>query len=84
MMRVAATTSILTRKDTIIVASVAAIFGHRHPKEYEGTFLELAKDTNNKRKNIFYNLIRLNYQRKDSLSPGSFTVKGDVIEIAPS
>ena len=84
MMRVAATTSVLTRNDTIVVASVAAIFGHRHPEEYKGTFFELAKDTHAKRKDIFYNLIKLNYQRKDELSPGSFTVKGDVIEIAPS
>lgn len=84
MMRVSATTSLLTRKDTIVVASVAAIFGHRHPKEYEGTFFEITKDTKNKRKDILYKLVQLAYTRKESPSPGSFTVKGDIIEISPS
>ena len=84
MMRVSATTSLLTRKDTIVVASVAAIFGHRNPLEYKDMFYEISKDTTITRKDILYNLVKLAYERKDDLSPGNFIVRGDVIEIAPS
>lgn len=84
MMRVSATTSLLTRKDTIVVASVAAIFGHRNPLEYKDMFYELSNDTNLNRKDILYNLVKLAYERKDDLSPGNFVVRGDIIEISPS
>ncbi len=84
MMRVSATTSLLTREDTIVVASVAAIFGHRNPLEYKDMFYEFSKDTKIERKNILYNLIKLAYERKDDLAPGNFVVRGDIIEIAPS
>ncbi|NQX83351.1 MAG: excinuclease ABC subunit UvrB [Mycoplasmataceae bacterium] len=84
MMRTSATTSLITNDDVIVVASVAAIFGHRNPIEYGDSFTKIKIGQKIKRKIFLYELVQMAYERKDDLFPGSFTTKGDVIEISPS
>lgn len=84
MMRTSATTSLVTNDDVIVVASVAAIYGHRNPLEYGETFEKIKVGQIIKRKELLYKLISLAYERGDDLLPGYFKAKGDVIEIVPS
>lgn len=84
MMRTSATTSLVTNSDVIVVASVAAIYGHRNPLEYGDTFYKVKVGTQIKRKELLFQLVSLAYQRGDDLLPGNFKAKGDVIEVVPS
>lgn len=84
-MRHAATQSLLTRKDVIIVASVSCIYGLGSPKAYlEGssTFMVGQKIS---RQNLLLELDTMNYKRDNlDFNRGSYRVKGDTIEIHPS
>jgi excinuclease ABC subunit B len=83
MMRTSAINSILERRDTIIVASVAAIYGLTDPKEYQRLAFYLKVGETIDRKQLFRRLIDAQYQRNNlDLPPGQFRVRGDVIEIA--
>ncbi len=84
MMRTSATTSLLTNDDVIVVASVAAIFGHRNPIEYGDVFTKFTKGQQIKRKDLLHELVQLAYKRGDDALPGYFKAKGDVIEVCPS
>ncbi len=84
MMRTSATTSLVTNSDVIVVASVAAIYGHRNPIEYGETFMNIKVGQVIKRKELLHQLVSLAYQRGDDLLPGHFKAKGDVIEVVPS
>ncbi|BDU67672.1 MAG: UvrABC system protein B [Candidatus Tyloplasma litorale] len=84
MMRTSATTSLITNDDVIVVASVAAIFGHRHPSEYGEQFKRVEKGQKIQRKELLHWLVSLSYERGDELLPGKFKAKGDVIEVNPS
>jgi excinuclease ABC subunit B len=83
MLRTSAINAVLERRDTIIVASVAAIYGLTDPKEYRSlAFYVKVGDTIN-RKEFFRKLIDAQYQRNNlDLPAGQFRVRGDVIEIA--
>lgn len=85
MMRTAAMNSILSRHDTIVVASVAAIYGLSDPNEYKGLIFEIRKGEEIDRKALFAHLIEAQYTRNNlELKPGTFRVHGDVIDIAPA
>ncbi len=84
MMRVSATTSLVTSKDVIVVASVAAIYGHRSPQEYGATFTTFKKGQKISRKELLHELVQMAYGRSDDAIPGNFVARGDVIEITPS
>lgn len=84
MMRISATTSLVTNDDVIVVASVAAIYGHRAPEEYGQTFVTFKKGQRIKRKELLHELVQMAYDRSDDVFPGKFKAKGDVIEVAPS
>ena len=84
-MRLAATSSVLSRSDTIIVASVSCIYGLGNPENYMGFRFSLEKGEEIGRKNILHKLISSQYERNDmDLSPGKFRVKGDTIDFIPS
>ena len=84
-MRMSTLNSLLTRKDTIVVASVAAIYGQLSPKEYIASFLNVSIGDEVKREDLLFALVRMNYNRNDlEISCGIFRAKGDVIEIGPS
>lgn len=85
MMRLSATNALSTRGDTIVVASVAAIFAAQDPHEYAESFLELAVNTKVTREELLRFLVNAGYKRNDyELEAGQFTAKGNVIKIAPA
>jgi excinuclease ABC subunit B len=84
-LRHAATSSLMTRRDVIIVASVSAIYGLGSPTEYKErlVFLQVGEETD--RDLMLRKLIDIQYVRNDTLlGRGRFRVKGDVIEIQPA
>ncbi len=84
IMRSSAINSILERRDTIIVASVASIYGLTDPAEYRSLVFFLHKGEEIDRKELIERLVNAQYIRNNlDLGPGSFRVNGDVIEIAP-
>jgi excinuclease ABC subunit B len=84
-MRMASLNALTMRKDSIVVASVAAIYGSINPAEYKSAFYNIEVGLVVKRNTFFINLIKRHYKRNNiDLPSGSFSVKGDVIEIAPA
>ncbi|MFA5481664.1 MAG: excinuclease ABC subunit UvrB [Bacilli bacterium] len=84
MLRTSAINSILERPDTIIVASVASIYGLTDPDEYRNLVFELRVGETIDRRALFHKLIDSQYTRNNmDLVPGSFRVKGDIIQIVP-
>jgi excinuclease ABC subunit B len=84
MMRTAAINSVLDRRDTIVVASVAAIYGLTDPDEYRELIFTLRQNEKVDLKKLFHRLIEAQYERNAyELKPGTFRVRGDVIEIMP-
>jgi excinuclease ABC subunit B len=84
-LRHAATSNLLTRRDTVIVASVSCIYGLGSPEEYEKrvVFLTVGEETD--RDVMLRKLIDIQYVRNDTLlGRGRFRVKGDVFEIQPA
>lgn len=84
MLRTSAINSILERRDTIIVGSVASIYGLTDPDEYRNLVFDIRVGEEIDRKAFFARLIDAQYERNNlDLKPGSFRVRGDVIEICP-
>ncbi len=84
MLRTSAVNSILERNDTIVVASVAAIYALSDPEEYRGLVFEIRVGETLDRKRLFSRLVEAQFRRDNGdLPPGSFRVRGDVIDIAP-
>lgn len=84
MLRMAAVNSILERRDTIIIASVACIYGASNPEQYRDMFFSLHVGDVIDRKKLMQRLVAQQYTRNDmDLSRGTFRARGDVIEIAP-
>ncbi|MGI6713930.1 MAG: excinuclease ABC subunit UvrB [Bacilli bacterium] len=85
MLRTSAINSILERRDTIVVASVASIYGLTDPDEYRRLVFEIRVGEEIDRKKLFTRLINAQYRRNNmSLTAGDFRVRGDVIEIVPA
>ena len=83
-MRMSTLNSLLTSRDTIVVASVAAIYGANRPEEYEEAFLTLELNQAIKRQDLFVKLVQQQYKRSPIVNEsGQFSVKGDVVEIVP-
>ncbi len=83
MMRRSAQNSLLTRKDTIVVASVAAIYGLDDPNMYKKSFFVLKNNQEISRNKIIKLLVKNGYLRNNTiLESGYFIVKGDNIKIA--
>ena len=84
-LRHSATSALLTRRDTIVVASVSAIYGLGSPEEYETQLLVLNQGTEHDQRSILRRLVDLQYERNDmNLARGRFRVRGDTIEIHPA
>jgi excinuclease ABC subunit B len=83
-LRHAATSALLSRKDTIIVASVSCIYGLGSPEEYENVVLELKTGDTVKREEIINSLVNVYFTRSDILSRGRFRAKGGTIDIMPT
>jgi excinuclease ABC subunit B len=84
-LRLAATTNILTRKDTIIIASVSCIYNIGSPKEYGSFILELARGIKITREQIIERLVQLQYERNDyGFHRSTFRVRGETIDVFPA
>lgn len=84
MLRSAAMNSLIERRDTIVVASVASIYGLGNPEQYKEMIFSLRVEQDIDRKELLTYLVERQYQRNDmEQTKGTFRVRGDVIEIVP-
>ena len=84
-LRLSATTNLLTRKDTIVVASVSCIYNLGSPVEYGKFVLEIAKGVKVTQKSIIMRLADLQYERNDyGFKRGSFRIRGESIDLFPA
>ena len=84
-LRLSATTALLSRKDTIIVASVSSIYGLGNPEAYGRVVIHLETGHVYRRNAFLRQLVESHYQRNDiELRPGTFRVRGDTLEIIPA
>ncbi|MFK5955875.1 MAG: excinuclease ABC subunit UvrB [Planctomycetota bacterium] len=84
LLRNAATASLLTRRDVIVVASVSCIYGLGDPETYQGLALKLVEGSAVKREELLRGLVRTQHTRAEvDLRPGSFRLRGPAIEIWP-
>jgi excinuclease ABC subunit B len=83
-LRHSATNSLLTRRDTVVVASVSCIYGLGTPQEYVDRMLTLRVGDTIEREALLRQLVGMQYNRNDmSFTRGTFRVRGDTIEIIP-
>jgi len=83
-LRHSATNSLLTRRDTVVVASVSCIYGLGTPQEYVDRMLTLRVGNTIERETLLRQLVGMQYNRNDlSFTRGTFRVRGDTIEIIP-
>ncbi|PNX47939.1 MAG: excinuclease ABC subunit B [Thermoplasmata archaeon M11B2D] len=81
-MRLAATASLSSRQDVIIVASVSCIYNVGNPIDYKGLGFEIRKGQRIPRNTLLHRLLDIQYERNDvELLPGRFRVKGDTIDL---
>ena len=84
-MRLSATKALLERNDSIIVATVSAIYGIGDPIAYQGMVLYIEVGEKLLQRNIILRLVSMQYERNDfDFSRGCFRVRGDVIDIFPA
>ena len=85
MLRTSAINSVIERRDTIVVASVASIYGLTDPDEYRRLVFEIRVGEEINRKEFYKSLVDAQYKRNNlDTPPGSFRVRGDIIEIGPA
>ncbi len=84
-MRLAATKSILERRDTVIVATVSAIYGIGKPESYTQMRLILRQGETKSREDLIAQLVKMQYKRSDmDFMRGTFRVRGDTVDIFPA
>ena len=84
-MRLSATKSLLERSDTIIVATVSAIYGLGEPDEYHAMVLHLRRGDTIDQRSVLRRLAELQYRRNDyELERGTYRVRGEIIDIFPA
>src|SRR4051812_42066643 len=84
-LRLATTTSLLNRRDVIIVASVSCIYGLGSPQAWENATIQLKRGQSIRRDTFLRQLVNIQYDRNDmDLKQGTFRVRGDTLEILPA
>ena len=82
ILRLKATSSLLSRKDVIVVSSVSCIYGIGSPAEYQQQVVRIEKSVHLNRREFFRKLVNIHYKRNDAVfERGTFRVRGDIIEI---
>ena len=82
ILRLKATSSLMSRKDVIVVSSVSCIYGIGSPDDYKNKVIQLKHGEKIHRKNFLSHLVNIHYSRNDiSFDRSTFRVRGDVIEI---
>ena len=83
-LRLAATSALLSRRDTIVVASVSCIYGITSPEDYLNMLLTVKRGQHISRETVLGRLIDMLYERNDvNFARGRFRVRGDVVEVYP-
>lgn len=83
-LRIAAKAALLSRRDTIIVASVSCIYGTGDPQTWGASILEVRVGSEIRREAMLRKLVQIQYARSDAdLAPGTFRARGDVLEVRP-
>jgi excinuclease ABC subunit B len=83
-LRLAATSALLSRRDTIVVASVSCIYGITSPEDYLEMLLTVKRGQHTTREAVLGRLIDMLYERNDvNFARGRFRVRGDVVEVYP-
>jgi excinuclease ABC subunit B len=84
-LRLSATSSLFTRRDVVVVASVSCIYGLGSPEEWRGRVLILGVGEQHDRDAVLRKLVESQYMRNDTmLGRGRFRVKGDIVEVQPA
>ncbi|MBY0576540.1 MAG: excinuclease ABC subunit UvrB [Gallionellaceae bacterium] len=84
-MRLSATKALLEREDSVIVATVSAIYGIGDPVDYHGMILHLRQSEKMEQRDVIKRLVEMQYERNEiEFSRGKFRVRGDVIDIFPA
>jgi len=84
-LRLAATSALLSRRDTIVVASVSCIYGITSPEDYSNMLLTVKRGQQISREAVLGRLIDMLYERNDmNFARGRFRVRGDVVEVYPA
>ena len=84
-LRHSATSSLLTHRDTVVVASVSCIYGLGSPLEYRERMLRLEKGALHDQRGLLRRLVEMQYSRNDLLvDRGTFRLKGDTLELQPA
>lgn len=84
-LRLAATSSLFSRRDVVIVASVSCIYGLGSPQDYGRVVLSLKRGESRNRDKVLRHLVEIHYDRNDfELARGKFRVRGDTLEVAPA
>ncbi len=84
-LRLSATSSLLTRRDTIVVASVSCIYGVTSPEDYLRMLLTVKRGQQITREAVLGRLVDMLYERNDvAFARGKFRVRGDVVEVYPA
>jgi excinuclease ABC subunit B len=84
-LRLSTASALLSRRDTIVVASVSCIYGVTSPEDYANMLLTVKRGQHTTREAVLGRLIDMLYERNDiSFSRGTFRVRGDVVEIYPA
>jgi excinuclease ABC subunit B len=84
-LRLSATSSVVSRRDVVVVASVSCIFGLGSPDEYKASVIAVSVGDRFERDELLKKFVRLQYDRNDlELQRATFRVRGDVIELCPA
>jgi excinuclease ABC subunit B len=84
-MRMHAVSSVVSRNDTIIVASISCIYSLGNPDDFRTMAAELEVGKQMSRQQLIHELVDMQYERNDMvLEPGRFRVRGDVVDVVPS
>ena len=84
-MRLSTTTSVVSRRDVVVVASVSRIYGIGSPEAYGRVVVQLRKGERYRRSAVLRQLVESQYERNDlQLRPGTFRVRGDTLEVIPA
>ena len=84
-MRLHAVSSLISRKDTIVVASISCIYGIGDPGDFRNMSVDLREGASISRQNLLRSLVEIQYERNDKvLEPGRFRVRGDTVDVIPA
>jgi excinuclease ABC subunit B len=84
-LRLSATSSIFSRTDVLVVASVSCIYGLGSPEDYSSMLVNIDRDKSLERDKLIKKLVDVQYERNNyDLARGKFRVRGDIVEIFPA